>query len=1044
MNETSYSSNRVWIVALTLLTMVAATPVLGIGDILEAHRPLPDFDTRVVEVAPSPSQLATVDQLGASASWNRFGTPRSLIRHDGSLASGYGLEPATAARDWLRDQAALFRLSPLGVDELELVNVSPFGRDETAAVLFRQSFGGLAAASGGLITVGVDRGEILYASSSSVGEHAPPGEAVLSAVDAWLLAALGVDRPLTLLDLSGIHEDSGWTVFEAAGFSHPQRARLRAFPTPETGVLPAFETIVLDVAGGAATAYTIFVDAQTGELLARYNRVQRLHDSEGEKMLGIFPEPSWSLFLATPTLAVPADDTRTLTCWTFDSGPVFPVDGCELELANGAAPAPWDEDPRLGIPTATTFGNAASTASAWGSPLTPGDNYRPIDTERSYQFEWLDTWQSSGCSPNVFTPPGATNANDLDAAVVNLFGMHNRMHDWSYHLGFTERNYNLQLDNFGRTSSEAENDPEVGNVQAGAVTGGAPSYLGRDNANQITLNDGIPGISNMYLWQPIAAAFYSPCVDGNYDMGVIGHEYGHAISNRMAGGPDDGLTGAQAGAMGESWSDLIAMEYLNEHGLVPTAGESPYAVGTYATGSTEKGIRNYNMSRNLLPPTVLAGSLTQSNPLNYSNIGYDLTGVQVHADGEIWSATNFDLRSALMAALDAELPADDTDLQRRCANGEEKVDLCPGNRRWAQLMFDAWLLMPPSVSMLDARDAFLAANQMRFEGAHQRAIWRAFARRGMGSGAASRGSDDGDPVPSFASPLEEETTLQFVVEDAVDGTPIEAEVYVGHYEARSVPIADTVSGSALGDSADFVTGGILDFVVRADGYGHSRFPWNLGKGTEGTIQVVKVRMARNLASTHSGASIEGDGINHQSLIDDTEATNWASLEGPVNGDRVTVDLADGIQRVIRVNVSAMLRPEDPDDADSAAQNRFTALRQFEILVCVEGADAANPTCSNSVTAGFTSIFVSPADAFPGAAPRPVAPDLILREFDVPDSVATHVQLRVLESQCTGGPAFQGEQDADTLNPTDCDLSSSEGDRVRAAELQVFSVETKVP
>ena len=45
----------------------------------------------------------------------------------------------------------------------------------------------------------------------------------------------------------------------------------------------------------------------------------------------------------------------------------------------------------------------------------------------------------------------------------------------------------------------------------------------------------------MYLWQPIAAAFYAPCVDGDYDMSVIGHEYRHAITNRMVSGPNAGF-----------------------------------------------------------------------------------------------------------------------------------------------------------------------------------------------------------------------------------------------------------------------------------------------------------------------------------------------------------------------------------------------------------------------------------------------------------------------------------------------------------------------
>ena len=133
------------------------------------------------------------------------------------------------------------------------------------------------------------------------------------------------------------------------------------------------------------------------------------------------------------------------------------------------------------------------------------------------------------------------------------------MHDYSYYLGFTEANYNMQVDNLGRGG--VGGDPEIGNAQAGALTGGNPSYLGRDNANQITLQDGMPGITNQYLFQPIAGAFYAPCTDGGLDMSIVGHEYTHAISNRMVGGPDEGLTSEQGGAMGESWGDLVAAEY---------------------------------------------------------------------------------------------------------------------------------------------------------------------------------------------------------------------------------------------------------------------------------------------------------------------------------------------------------------------------------------------------------------------------------------------------------------------------------------------------
>ena len=214
-----------------------------------------------------------------------------------------------------------------------------------------------------------------------------------------------------------------------------------------------------------------------------------------------------------------------------------------------ASRGPWDALAATGTPTFTTQGNAARTAEARLTPLTPGPyGFMPTSLTREYKFP---------LGGRVGGRPSATRRRslvpgsgaDVSAAVANLFAGHNRFHDYAYHLGFTELNYNMQQSNFGQGK---DGDPEIGNVQAGAVTGGAPSYLGRDNANQITLNDGIPGITNQYLFQPIAGAFYGPCVDGDFDTSVFGHEYTHAISNRMVGGPDDGLTGFQGGSMGES------------------------------------------------------------------------------------------------------------------------------------------------------------------------------------------------------------------------------------------------------------------------------------------------------------------------------------------------------------------------------------------------------------------------------------------------------------------------------------------------------------
>ena len=178
------------------------------------------------------------------------------------------------------------------------------------------------------------------------------------------------------------------------------------------------------------------------------------------------------------------------------------------------------------------------------------------------------------------------------------------------------------------------------------------------------------------------------------------------------------------------------------------------------------------------------------------------------------------------------------------------------------------------------------------------------------------------------------------------------------------------------------------------------------------------------------------------MIDDTKATNWdrTGAQPNVAGSTVTVDLTRGVQTFDRVHVSAMLH---------AGQNRFTALRAFEIWAC----NAAVENCSNPAR-DFTKIYTSPDNAFPGFNPRPVAPELILREFRVPQTTATHVQIRVLTNQCTGNKAFQGEQDNDPLNGTDCregspgsgtvailgdlpQVLAPRDNEVHIAELQVF-------
>jgi extracellular elastinolytic metalloproteinase len=760
----------------------------------------------------------------------------------------------------------------------------------------------------------------------------------------------------------------------------------------------------------------------------------------------------WKVFPANPPLHTvdgfpwnhPDTDTRETWCWV--SAP-----GCDRVLGGLplGARGPWDHDHKTNAPTLTTKGNNARAATSWVSDFLPSaPQYSPTSAVRDYSYAWTNDWNNRQCEPTAGAP-GAT--WDDSAAVVNLFVAHNRMHDWSYYLGFTERNWNAQDYNFGLTERFQENDPIIGDVQSGGLT------LTRNNANMITLPDGQSSVTNMYFWQPQAGGFYAPCVDGDYDMGVIGHEYGHMIENRMIG-KGVARSGHHAGAMGESHGDMFGMEYQNGNGFVPTSDENRYAAGTYDTGNKLRAIRNFGMNMPTSGDVPRPSKQLNTNTLNFSAMGYDLTGPtltssqQVHANGEIFSKTNFVIRTLLAEKYDDDFPYDDEDLQYACANGELPPYACPGNRRWIQLLFDAMLLMPTNPTMLQARDATLASDLMRFGGANQRELWLGYARQGMGVGATSTNNSlpesDTDPSPSWESPLHENGTITFAAVTKGNDPITNARFYVGHYEARVSPIADTnpaTTGANLDNVAKMVPGN-YEFLAHAPGYGFFRFNKTVYRGETSTF---RVRFAQNVASANAGAVATGDtngadaaaqAATLRNLIDDTETTQWetpgnATGTLSVDGKKVTIDLAGTEPHNIHdVQVSAMLRNLAP----AAGQSRFTALRQFEVWAC--RSDKAD--CS--ADAGFTKVYTSAADAFPGNSPRPVSPHLILRSFDIPNTKATHLRLVVKTNQCTGGPNFLGEQDADPRSQTDCAIAGSPLTKfVRAAEFQAFEQDTSV-
>lgn len=475
----------------------------------------------------------------------------------------------------------------------------------------------------------------------------------------------------------------------------------------------------------------------------------------------------------------------------------------------------------------TTLGPNASTYANYSNFLVPADQApRPVAPLGQFNYAYGANWARSG---GQTVPPSY--ALDLDPAATNLFWHHNRIHDEFYALGFTETAGNFQ-----------DNDPILGLVHAGALSGGAPTYTGRDNAYMLTLPDGIPPWSGMFLWEPINDAFEGPYSDGNFDAGIIEHEYAHGLSNRYVAQEDNSLGTHQSGSMGEGWSDWYALNYLYANGL-----QDRPVIGEYVTGNAARGIRNWDFD---------------SNPLTFGDMGYDLGGPEVHSDGEIWTAILWDMRKAV------------------------------GGDISARLITDAMPLSPPDPSFVDMRDAIMTALDNRYHSRADYAALRdkafgAFARRGLGAGASSAGGSDTDPIPSYAHINPGfNGILKGTVVNASTGSPVAtARVFIGEFEARATPLRRGAKISAP------MTSGSYTVTVQAPGFGSQTF--RDVKVVSGKATSLRIKLAPNLASVANGAT------GPSKLLDDTAAS---TLSLPVGG-KVDVTLA-APARISSVRISA--------------------------------------------------------------------------------------------------------------------------------------------
>jgi extracellular elastinolytic metalloproteinase len=313
---------------------------------------------------------------------------------------------------------------------------------------------------------------------------------------------------------------------------------------------------------------------------------------------------------------------------------------------------------------------------------------------------------------------------------TQLFYFINKFHDHlaAKPIGFTEAAGNFQQVN--RSGQGKGGDPVQGHNMDGANTAnGLPDGFHIDNANMATPPDGIPPRMQMYLFHFPDPAAEDPFLqaDGSDEADIVYHEHTHGLSNRLvvdANGIST-LGNVQAGAMGEAWSDWYALDFLVGEGFErDTATPGELIVGKYVEAGGQNLIRTQPLDCAVgAPATACPGTPgAGSGGYTYGDFGKIIGQPEVHADGEIWGETLWDLRKAI------------------------------GQRLAESLVTRAMELSPANPSHLDMRNSILQADKVTNKGKARDKIWKVFAHRGMGFFAAASSGDDTAPIENFDLP----------------------------------------------------------------------------------------------------------------------------------------------------------------------------------------------------------------------------------------------------------------------------------------------------
>jgi hypothetical protein len=239
----------------------------------------------------------------------------------------------------------------------------------------------------------------------------------------------------------------------------------------------------------------------------------------------------------------------------------------------------------------------------------------------------------------------------------------------------------------------------------------------------------------------------------------------------------------------------------------------------------------------------------------YGDFGHVTNGPEVHADGEIWAQTLWDLRGVL------------------------------GSRTTQSLVTRAMELSPSNPSFLDERNSILQADVVVNKGKNLTKIWQVFAKRGMGFFAGATDGDDAQPVEDFSMPPAAGTprgTLTGTVTDVDTDTPVAGAVvgFGGHASGFAGDYVATTTADGRYSITGILPGTYPKVFVRAPGYD----PASATVSVAARANTRDWAIRRDWAASSGGAAITAfngvdftaDGCGPDRLIDQSQGAGWVS------------------------------------------------------------------------------------------------------------------------------------------------------------------------